>query len=322
MNSVSLEQKQFKIFNQLKQVLNNQKLSHAYLFNGLKEYGTIEMAYFMAQAIFCEHGSNQLPCQQCMNCQNIANQLFLNVEHIQPEGSHIKVEQIRGLKNQLNYSNLSDTKKVYIIENAESLTISATNSLLKFLEEPHNEVYFFLLTENKQLILPTLLSRVQIFDFDKLNREVLYTLLVQENISEAKCQLLSYLVNSVAEAKNLLEKENSDAFFKDIAYFIQLLLEKDQMVFVSVQKQLAPYLNDKVYVSILCDFMTLYCRDNYFCYHNQQDKMYFPLYLEKYKQTKIKVDLSDNILKFRTYIKANVSVQSALELLCTEVLLD
>lgn len=315
----NLLKKQPTIYKQFNKILKNHRLTHAYLFNGLTEYGTLDCAKFIAQSLFCSQKELYLPCGHCLNCKAIEEDTFLNVEYIQPDGASIKVEQIRHLKNSLNYSNLNATKKIYIIEKCELMTNSAVNSLLKFLEEPHPHIYFFLLTENKNLLLPTVLSRVQIFDFAKISSALLQEQLVDSGISTQKSIFLSKFVSSIEEANQLIEEENFDQFLQDILRFTQMILEKDKQAYIFVQKNLQQYFSNKTYVSIALDLMTLYCRDNYM-YHQHIDDIYFTLYSHQFQKSKIKKDLSELLLKVRVYIKANVSVQNAFELLCVETL--
>ena len=145
------------------------KVSHAYLFSGPPGSGRMAMADAFAKALFCTEGGDDA-CGQCLECRKFdhGNQPDLHI--VEPEGSSIKIDQIRELQRELSYKNIGSERKMYIMERAETMTLQAANSLLKFLEEPQSPVVAILLTENGQAVLPTIRSRTQWVPFMPLSR--------------------------------------------------------------------------------------------------------------------------------------------------------
>ena len=144
--------------------LRNKQLSHAYIFNGPVGTGKQRMALALAQAIFCEQQSEDA-CGHCLECRKTENQNHPDLHWVQPEGNTIKIEQIRELQRQFTFRASSAQTKVYVILQADRMTVQAANSLLKFLEEPQSTVVAILITDNGHAMLPTIQSRAQWITF-------------------------------------------------------------------------------------------------------------------------------------------------------------
>jgi len=144
----------------LQHALKSGKVSHAYLFTGPPGSGRMAMALAFAKALFCANGSGDA-CGECIQCRKFehGNQPDLHV--VEPDGNSIKIDQIRELQRELAYRNSGTERKIYIMKRAESMTLQAANSLLKFLEEPQASVVAILLADNGQAVLPTIRSRTQ-----------------------------------------------------------------------------------------------------------------------------------------------------------------
>lgn len=152
-------------------IIDNKRLSHAYLFSGANGSGKETLAMWIAMRLFCTNLQSGFPCCECNECTKILLHNHPDVIFLDPNDDNIKVDQIRLLKKEANLSSVEGRKKIFIINNAELLTNSASNSLLKFIEEPAKNTYIILLTNNLNVILPTIISRTQVV-FMKLNNEV------------------------------------------------------------------------------------------------------------------------------------------------------
>lgn len=148
----------------LQQGLRSGKVSHAYLFIGLAGTGRKQMAAAFAQALRCERQADEA-CGCCLECRKIVSGNHPDLHWIQPDGASIKIEQIRELQRQFAYRSNSDRPQIYIIEQADKMTVQAANSLLKFLEEPNARIVAILIAENGQALLPTIQSRAQLIPF-------------------------------------------------------------------------------------------------------------------------------------------------------------
>lgn len=132
---INLAQMQPIVYQQLQRSFEHGRIAHAYLFEGEKGTGKHEVGIWLAQHLFCTQMKDNLPCGKCNNCQRIEKKEHPDVLVIEPEGQTIKVDQIRRLQTEFSRSGYESRKK-FLIKEAEKMNSSAANSLLKFLEEP------------------------------------------------------------------------------------------------------------------------------------------------------------------------------------------
>ncbi len=142
-------------------------LAHAYLFSGPDGIGKMTMARIVAGKLLCEDPvkSDGEACGRCAACLLMAAGTHPDYHEIGPEGSFIKIEQIRKLQEQLSYRSFRQGWRIIVIRNAEKMTLQAANSFLKTLEEPQQQTLFILLTSNQQLLPDTIVSRCQVYKF-------------------------------------------------------------------------------------------------------------------------------------------------------------
>lgn len=155
----------------LKNAIKNRQLAHAFLFCGPRGVGKTTCARILAKTINCE---NMQPdgeaCNECTSCRSFNDGASLNIHELDA-ASNSSVEDIRTLTEQVRYAPQAGRYKVYIIDEVHMLSSAAFNAFLKTLEEPPPYAIFILATTEKHKILPTILSRCQIFDFKRINPE-------------------------------------------------------------------------------------------------------------------------------------------------------
>lgn len=155
--------------------------SHAYIFLGSEE-NTAKQARFLAQKANCQNQS-LAPCGTCLDCRKIEKGIHPDVINIHPNGASIKIEQVRNLILRLAEKPIEGAKKVFIMHNAHTMTPQAQNALLKTLEEPLGSSIAVLLSDNLKKLLPTVISRCQVFDFSEVVESNL-TLEAREQIAK------------------------------------------------------------------------------------------------------------------------------------------
>ena len=177
---------EIEIVRALKNSLKNNQLSQAYLFAGPRGVGKTTLARLIAKSVNClSPKENGEACGSCENCTSFQEGNFLDLVEIDA-ASNRGIDEIRLLKEKINYQPSQGRKKVYIIDEVHMLTKEAFNALLKTLEEPPAHVIFILATTEPEKILPTIISRCQRYDFKTLSLQEmtnqLQYILSQENI--------------------------------------------------------------------------------------------------------------------------------------------
>ena len=152
----------------LKNAIKNHQLAHAFLFCGPRGVGKTTCARILAKTINCENSSGDgEACNQCHSCISFNEGTSLNIHELDA-ASNNSVDDIRSLVEQVRFAPQAGKYKVYIIDEVHMLSQSAFNAFLKTLEEPPPYAIFILATTEKHKILPTILSRCQIFDFKRI----------------------------------------------------------------------------------------------------------------------------------------------------------
>lgn len=201
----------------LRRAYNQKKLAHSYLFVDNDEQQALNTAYWLACLYNCT-GKNK-PDGTCQNCQQILSGNHPDVLLVQPEGRQtLSIDQIRPLKEELAKSPVESTRRFFLINEAQKLTLPAANALLNLLEEPIAPVVSILITNNADQILPTVRSRTQIVNFK-----------TPLAVDSKKAWLLDNDF-SVAEIEELGDTTSLD---QSIKYFYQEMLEASDLALVS-----------------------------------------------------------------------------------------
>src|ERR687893_94587 len=181
----------------LKNAIRNHQLAHAFLFCGPRGVGKTTCARILAKTINCENiSADGEACNVCHSCQSFNEGTSLNIHELDA-ASNNSVDDIRALVEQVRFAPQAGKYKVYIIDEVHMLSSAAFNAFLKTLEEPPSYAIFILATTEKHKIIPTILSRCQIFDFNRIQIKDIANHLAKiagkENINtdEAALQLIA-----------------------------------------------------------------------------------------------------------------------------------
>ena len=196
----------------LKNQIAADRIGHAYLFCGTRGTGKTTVAKLFAKAVNCEHPVDGSPCGECPSCKAIQAQTSMNVIEMDA-ASNNGVENIREIRDNVQYSPTEGKYKVYIIDEVHMLSTGAFNALLKTLEEPPSYVIFILATTEAHKIPITILSRCQRYDFKRISIDTiadrLADLMVRENI-EVEEKAIRYVAKaadgSMRDALSLLDQ--------------------------------------------------------------------------------------------------------------------
>ena len=156
----------------LKNQIISGRVGHAYLFCGTRGTGKTTIAKIFAKAVNCEHPVDGSPCNECASCRAIQAGANVNVVEIDA-ASNNGVDNIREIRDEVQYSPAEGRYRVYIIDEVHMLSTGAFNALLKTLEEPPSYVIFILATTEAHKIPITVLSRCQRYDFRRISLDTI-----------------------------------------------------------------------------------------------------------------------------------------------------
>ena len=196
----------------LRNAVIQDRIAQTYLFCGTRGSGKTSTARILAKAINCLDPDNGDPCDQCHICTTINDGRNLDIIELDA-ASNRGVEEVREIRDRVNFQPAMNRRKVYIIDEAHMLTREASNAILKTLEEPPEHVVFILCTTEADRLLPTILSRCQRYDFRKLPGESITERLAyiceQESINldeEAARAIARYANGSMRDALTMLDQ--------------------------------------------------------------------------------------------------------------------
>jgi DNA polymerase-3 subunit delta' len=301
----------------LQHALRSGRVAHAYLFAGPSGSGRHELALAFAQALFCEREADDA-CGECLSCRKLRHGNHPDLHIIQPDGASVKIEQIRELQRDLSYRSAGAGYKVYIIEAAETMTVQAANSLLKFLEEPQSPVVAILIAPGPKSVLPTIQSRTQLVPFVPADREWMEAQLIAEGKSPLLVKAAVHLVSGLAAGRVLVE-ENWFAEIRNVV--IQLGKENSSRFpgsLLTAQQQI--FKTDlSNHVEILLQMFALWYRDMIYAMTGRQHRIVFAdqtdwIVSHAWSRTIASwVRAMETALSAARRIKANVAPQLAVE---------
>ncbi len=196
----------------LRQSVRLGRISHSYLFCGPRGCGKTTTARIIAKAANCLDLQDGDPCNACAVCQSINEGRFMDIIELDA-ASNRGIDEIREIRDKVNFAPVQGRRKVYIIDEAHMLTDAASNAFLKTLEEPPQHVIFVLCTTEAHRILPTIVSRCQRLDFRRIPSETVHGRLSEIADAEgvavepaALRMVARYAAGSLRDAENLLEQ--------------------------------------------------------------------------------------------------------------------
>ena len=192
--------------------IENKKTSHSYLFVGIQGIGKKMLAIEFAKKILCLENEQEIENHPDFIC-------------LEPDGNNIKIEQIRYLQKKIQEKPIISNKKIYIIDNSETMTTEAQNCLLKTLEEPPEFATIILIGSNENAFLPTIKSRCMILRFQPIENDKIKKYLEQNyNINNLNKNQLELFQGSIGRAISLKDKQSE---YQNIEKIIESLNKKD-----------------------------------------------------------------------------------------------
>lgn len=212
----------------LKNQIKADRIGHAYLFCGTRGTGKTTIAKIFAKAVNCEHPVDGSPCGECPTCKAIAAGNSMNVIEIDA-ASNNGVDNIRQIREEVEYRPTEGKYKVYIIDEVHMLSIGAFNALLKTLEEPPSYVIFILATTEAHKIPITILSRCQRYDFRRISIDTIAARLT-ELMAEEKVQVEEKAIRYIAKAGDGSMRDALSLLDQCIAFYLGQELTYDKVL--------------------------------------------------------------------------------------------
>lgn len=315
-----LEEIQPVVSRMLENSIKKERLAHAYLFEGMRGTGKRETGILLAKSLFClSKKEDFIPCNECNNCKRIDHGNHPDIHLVEPDGQSIKKQQIQMLQEEFSKTGVESNQKLYMIIHADRMTVNAANSLLKFLEEPFQQTYAILITEQIQRILPTILSRCQSLSFKPLSSEHLVRKLVEIGIQSQKAPIIAQLTNNLDEALAL----NNDDWFaqaqKIVVKLYEVLKKGSLEALVYLQEEWFLHFKDKEQLDRGLDLLLLIFKDLLYIQIGKQEQAVNISEISYLKQYALQTsgrrlaDQMTTILEAKRKLQANMNSQLLME---------
>ena len=304
----------------LRDELKTQRINHAYLFIGKDGLGKRKLALEFVRALFCEKKELD-SCGQCVSCKKIKHQNHADVRlsTLKEGSSKFSIGQVREIQQEIIYKPYESSRKVFIIDDADKMSLEAANSLLRTLEEPPEYAVFILLAEDINQLLPTIISRCQQIFFYNVSGDRIEQFLKEKGASDDEARLFSRL--SGGSPWLALETLQDEQFLENRSLILDLLSEiKTAKRYQVLQKteKISNLLGEGFPVF---DLISTWYRDIILCIEGNYQQIVNVDYLKKLKKecqqynTDCLITIMERINKLEDYIDKNVNKRLTLEVL-------
>lgn len=305
------------IIKSLKKSIEDDTISHAYLFQGQEGIGKKKLSYAFSKALLCL-SEGERPCNLCQACHLFDTSTNPDFLHIYAEKNMIKIGQIERIQSEMKTAPINSKKKVIIIEEAQLMNKESTNKLLKTLEEPPAFVHIILTSSSPFKILPTILSRVQIINFFPVEKDKIQDLLINDhNKTDLEAKFIrEFTKGAIGKSIDLAKDETIFQRREDVLNLINPIILGDKTkVFYSMD-----FFNDNEdNIDDILDILIYYLRD-LLVYKRLGDS---PLIINKDKVSLLSShsfmdfhrisDIILNIMETKDIIKKNINYKLAIE---------
>ena len=245
----------------IQNAITSNKVSHAYIINGERNAGKEFIARIFAMTLQCEKGGIE-PCNECHSCKQALSHNQPDIVYISHEKPNsIGVEDIRGqINNDIGIKPYSSPRKIYIMNEGEKMTPQAQNALLKTLEEPPEYAVIFILTDNVEALLPTIISRCVVLNMKPVSDNLVKKYLMEElGVPDYKANIcVAFARGNIGKAKLLA---SSDEFEKVKDEAITLVKYINDMEINEIVKAIKKIMEYKLDVNDYLDILTVWYRD-------------------------------------------------------------
>ncbi|HCX64347.1 MAG TPA: hypothetical protein DHN33_03955 [Eubacteriaceae bacterium] len=296
---------------ELEEIIKKKTPSHAYLFVGSKGTNKRANALRIAKGMLCEKGGDDPHCS-CSSCKRVEESNHPDFREIGKDGQSIKIDDIRFFQRDIAKKPYEGDYKIYLIYNGQTMKAPAQNALLKMLEEPLNNRIIILLSTSKESLLPTILSRCQVFYFTPLKYDAFYEEMQRQfGYGDERIRSLFQMTQGrLGEAMHYIEHPEEWTFYEEIKKDLDRVLEGDKNRIFTLGRQLR---ENKVDEREVTDFLLMYFRDLMMDALEGKQEKKKDLTIEKIN------DIIEGIFAWQGTININVNKQLQLENLLLKI---
>ncbi|MCI5543347.1 MAG: hypothetical protein MR405_05505 [Mollicutes bacterium] len=246
-------------YNIFKNALENNRFFHAYLLSGPTGTPIFEIAKFLSKCLL--NNKHELKEEDNIISKTVENRTYPDLIIIDTKKEQVKIDDIRRIEDKFSQTSINQLGiKIYIINLIENLRPNEANALLKFLEEPLDNTYAILTTENEYSILPTILSRTEIVRFSSVNKNDLIDECIKLGVNKKDAEILTFFQNDASMIKEEIENEDYLEVKKYVENFINLLPNKEKLRFF-VLNEINPNLKTKIQIRLFIDLLIIYLKE-------------------------------------------------------------
>ena len=241
------------------------RLSHAYLITGNPGTPLYEVACYLAKSILC-NDPDPLACESCITCLRVEDNNYPDFIVFDGSKGTIKKEAVSMIETMFEKEAFEAKGiKIYVLHLIENMTDEATNSLLKFLEEPHQNIYAFLTTNNENSVLPTIISRCQNFHLKSINRSQVIDEAIALNVEPQDAEFLSYFYNEPNLIYELINNEDEFEYYaaakSSLFEFLKALTRNKKEAIFIAQSKVSSMVSNKEALRFFIDMLTQVLED-------------------------------------------------------------
>lgn len=315
-----LKEEQPLIFHTINHSIDNERLSHALIFYGDQNTSKKEMAIYLVKKLYAKFYNTLVgdsPVDHLIDVDSFSN-LFL----IKPEKKNTTKKQIDEILNEASKSNLNDGPKVFIFLEAETIDTIMSNKLLKFIEEPLDDIYIIFIYNSLDSVLDTIKSRCSLFSFIPLNKELVLKRLDSLNYDKELINIIKEYSLNIDEIKSILEDESMIRVVDFVKEIFNVRYEKKDSIVLYLKENIDIINNDKKF-DLFISLLIVYFKDIYKVMINDDELIFKD---EKERITELASfytkDSIETILKQIIEIKQNLKFPINKELSLASLMLD
>lgn len=303
-----------KIKKYISGLLKENKLSHGYLFSGPNGIGKRLLSLEVSKIVFCKNSKIEA-CGSCSSCHKFDSLNHPDIIMIEPDGNSIKNKQVEDIQSFIKIKPNESEKKIIIIDNADKMTISAQNRILKTLEEPPSYGMIFLISSKPHALLPTIKSRCQIIDFGKIEDEIIEKYLeTKENLTSENAKLTSKFADgSLRVAIDIVHSEKFKLRREQVVKLSDVLIKKELIKIYDLLNEIGDQSEDIIEI---LDLLNIWFRDLMFLKSFNSVDMIFNLDFEKELKEQSRILNLNNALTYIEMIE-NTKKKIASNVNCT-----